>query len=55
MTIETESRVREYVLNNYKRMFTPESTMIIKEYDSFFAVLKHQTGSPLILGKDILN
>lgn len=55
MTRETEEKVRQYVLNHYKRMFTPESTMIIKEYDSFFTINKGQTDSPLILGKDILN
>jgi hypothetical protein len=54
MTQEVQNKVREYVLARYKQTFTPDSTMIIKEYDSHFTVANHKTSSPLILGKKIL-
>jgi hypothetical protein len=54
MTQEVQNKVREYVLTRYKQTFTPNSTMIIKEYDSHFTVANHKTSSPLILGKKIL-
>ncbi len=54
MTQEIQNKVREYVLLKYKQTFTPDSTMIIKEYDNFFTVAGHETSSPLILGKGII-
>ena len=54
MVQEVQNKVREYVLSKYRQTFTPDSTMIIKEYDSFFTVANHKTASPLILGKKIL-
>jgi len=54
MTQEVQNKVREYVLARYKQTFTPESTMIINEYDSHFTVANHKTSSPLILGKGIV-
>jgi hypothetical protein len=54
MTQEIQNKVREYVLSKYKQTFTPDSTMIIKEHDNFFTVASHETSSPIILGKKIL-
>jgi hypothetical protein len=54
MTQEVQNKVREYVLSKYGQTFKTDSTMIIKEYDSHFTVAKHETASPLILGKKIL-
>jgi hypothetical protein len=54
MTQEIQNKVREYVLSKYRQTFTPESTMIIKEHDNFFTVAGHETASPLILGKGIV-
>lgn len=54
MTQEVQNKVREYVLSKYKHTFTPNSTMIIKEYDSHFTVANHKTSSPIILGKGIV-
>ena len=54
MTQEIQNKVREYVLSKYRQTFTPDSTMIIKEYDNFFTVAGHKTSSPLILGKGII-
>ena len=54
MTQEVQNKVREYVLARYKQTFTPDSTIIIKEFDSHFTVANHKTSSPLILGKKIL-
>ena len=54
MVQEVQNKVREYVLSKYRQTFNPDSTMIIKEYDSFFTVASHKTSSPIILGKKIL-
>jgi len=54
MTQEIQNKVREYVLSKYKQTFTPDSTIIIKESDNFFTVSSHETSSPLILGKGII-
>ena len=54
MAPEVQNKVREYVLSKYRQTFTPDSTMIIKEYDNFFTVASHETSSPIILGKGII-
>ena len=54
MTQEIQNKVKEYVLSKYKQTFTPDSTIIIKESDNFFTVASHETSSPLILGKGII-
>ena len=49
---ETLKKIREYVYKNYKSY--KDKNLIIKEYKSCYTVLKHPTGSPLILGKGIV-
>ena len=44
--------IEEYVYKNYKSY--KDKQLIIREYDNCFHVLIHQDGSPLILGKKIL-
>ena len=46
-------QVIEYVYKNYKPY--KDKQLIIKEYDNCFHILKHKDGSPLILGKSIIN
>ena len=45
--------IEEYVYKNYKSY--KDKQLIIREYDKCFHVLKHEDGSPLILGKGIIN
>ena len=45
--------IEEYVYKNYKSY--KDKTLIIKDFDSHYRVLKHKDGSPLILGKEIVN
>ena len=45
--------ITEYVYNNYKNL--KDKPLIIRELDNCFRVLKHEDGSPLILGKKIIN
>ena len=54
MTPEVSKQVEDYAKNNYRQSFGKDDTLFIKEYDSHFTVVKNQTGSPLILGKSIL-
>jgi hypothetical protein len=54
MTPEVSKQVEDYAKNNYRLLFGKDDTLTIKEYDSHFTVVKSQTGSPLILGKTIL-
>lgn len=50
---ETLDKVKNYVYENYKDY--KNKPLIITEKDSCFMVLKHKDGSPLILGKSIIN
>lgn len=53
MADEVSKKVEEYVYKNYKSF--EGKTLIIKELESCFHALKHKDGSPLILGKDVIN
>mgnify|MGYP000846253886 CR=1 FL=1 len=53
MNEETKQQVTEYVYKNYKQY--KDKPLIIRELDNCFHVLKHEDGSPLILGKGIIN
>ena len=53
MNEETIKKITEYVYENYKSYKNKQ--LIIREYDKCFHVLTHKDGSPLILGKTILN
>lgn len=55
MTRKIYEKVEEYVRKKYFLMFKKEDTLIIDEYESHFTVKKHETSSPLILGKEILD
>ena len=46
-------KVKEYVYKNYKSY--KDKQLIIREKDNCFHICKHEDGSPLILGKKILN
>jgi len=48
-----KQQIEEYVYKNYKSY--KNKTLIIKDFGSHYRVLKHITGSPLILGKGIVN
>ena len=52
MNEEVIAKLTEYVYKNYKSY--KDKQLIIKEYDNCFHILKHQDGSPLILGKKVL-
>ena len=54
MTQEILNKVETNVRNNYRNYFKKTDTLLIKEFSNHFTVLKNQTASPLILGKDIL-
>jgi len=45
--------IEEYVYKNYKSYKDKE--LIIRDFGNHYRVLKHITGSPLILGKGIVN
>ena len=53
MSEETKQQITEYVYKNYKQYKNKQ--LIIRELDNCFHVLKHEDGSPLILGKKIIN
>jgi hypothetical protein len=53
MVEKTIEKVEEYVYKNYKSYVG--KGLIIRESEKCFFVLKHKDGSPLILGKEILN
>lgn len=53
MNKEVKDKVVKYVYANYKSYEGKELT--ITEKESHFQILKHKDGSPLILGKSILN
>ncbi len=53
MNEETKQLITEYVYKNYKSY--KDKQLIIREYDKCFHILKHEDGSPLILGKGIIN
>jgi hypothetical protein len=52
MNEETRQKVEKYVYKNYKSL--EGKALIINEHESFFTILKHKDGSPLILSKKIL-
>ena len=53
MNEETKQQITEYVYKNYKQYKNKQ--LIIRELKNCFHVLKHEDGSPLILGKSIIN
>jgi hypothetical protein len=53
MNEETKLIITEYVYKNYKQY--KDKPLIIRDLDNCFHVLKHEDGSPLILGKKIIN
>lgn len=55
MTQAIYEKVEEYVRKKYFLMFKKEDTLIIHEHENFFTIKKSETGSPLILGKEILS
>jgi len=48
-----KQQIEEYVYKNYSSYKNKE--LIIKDLGSHYRVYKHKTGSPLILGKQIIN
>ena len=54
ITNETEAKVLAYVNANYET-FKKSGVASIKEYNNHFAIASHINGSPLILGKEIVN
>jgi hypothetical protein len=55
MTQAIYEKVEEYVRKKYFLMFKKKDNLIIHEHENFFTVKKHETASPLILGKEILS
>ena len=53
MKEEDIEKITEYVYKNYK--WLKNKKLIIRELKNCFHVLKHEDGSPLILGKSIIN
>ena len=53
MNEDIKNQITEYVYKNYKSY--KDKQIIIKELDNCFHILKHEDGSPLILGKSIIN
>jgi len=53
MSEDTKIKITEYVYKNYKSYKNKQ--LIIRELDNCFHILKHEDGSPLILGKKIIN
>jgi len=53
MEDKIRQQITEYVYKNYKQY--KDKPLIIRELDNCFHVLKHEDGSPLILGKGIIN
>ena len=53
MEDKIRQQITEYVYKNYKQY--KDKPLIIRELDNCFHVLKHEDGSPLILGKKIIN
>jgi hypothetical protein len=52
---KVEQKVIDYVTKNYKNTYGKCKELIIEETDTLFKVLTHKDGSPLMLGKSILN
>jgi len=50
----TEQKVMDYVVKKYPTTFE-NKTPIVEERPNHFRVYNHRHGSPLILGKEILN
>ena len=50
---ETLDKVKNYVYENYKDY--KNKVLFITESESCFRILKHKDGSPLILGKSIID
>jgi len=49
-----EQKVIDYVLKNYTSTFE-KKTPIVTEHENHFRVYSHKDGSPIILGKSIIN
>ncbi len=50
-----EKQVEEYVRTNYKNTYGKSEQIFVEETDTVFRITNHKDGSPLILGKGILN
>ncbi len=55
MEQSVEKKVEEYVRTNYKNTYGKSVNIFIEETDTVFRITNHVDGSPLILGKGILN
>ncbi len=55
MEQSVEKKVEEYVRANYKNTYGNSVNIFIEETDTVFRITNHVDGSPLILGKGILN
>ena len=53
MKEEDIEKITEYVYKNYR--WLKDKKLIIREKSNCFHILKHEDGSPLILGKSIIN
>jgi hypothetical protein len=53
MTPEVEQKVKDYVYSKYKSL--EKKNLIVKDKGTHYQILSHKDGSPMILGKDILN
>lgn len=49
---EMMKKITEYVYKNYSEYFN--KTLIIRDCETHYKILKHIDGGPLILGKDIV-
>jgi len=55
MEQSVEKKVEEYVRTNYKNTYGKSEQIFVEETDTVFRITNHIDGSPLILGKGILN
>ncbi len=55
MEKELYDKVVEYIKKHYSRSYGASETLIVKDAGSCFQIATHKDGSPLILGKKILN
>tara|TARA_R110000796_G_scaffold10183_1_gene34038 strand:+ start:185 stop:346 length:162 start_codon:yes stop_codon:yes gene_type:complete len=52
MNKDTTQLIEEYVYKNYKSYKGKE--LVIRDFGSHYRIYKHETGSPLILSKEII-
>jgi|TARA_B110000495_G_C22906134_1_gene528962 hypothetical protein len=50
--LNTEA-ITQYVYTNYKNL--KDKVLMITEHDTYYSILSHKDGGPLILSKNILN